>query len=52
MKMEFYTNFAADASYDPGPFLKSIDVPMYYAFGETDVNVPTGAERGISRSLA
>lgn len=40
-EMEFYTNFAADASYDPGPFLKSIDIPMYYAFGETDVNVPT-----------
>ncbi|VUX55417.1 exported protein of unknown function [uncultured Woeseiaceae bacterium] len=40
-EMEFYANFAADAAYDPGPFLKSIDVPMYYAFGETDVNVPT-----------
>jgi pimeloyl-ACP methyl ester carboxylesterase len=40
-EMEFYTNFAANAAYDPGPFLKSIDVPMYYAFGETDVNVPT-----------
>ena len=40
-EMEFYANFAADASYDPGPFLKAIDVPTYYAFGETDVNVPT-----------
>jgi len=40
-EMEFYANFAADAAYDPGPFLKAIDVPMYYVFGETDVNVPT-----------
>ena len=38
---EFYTRFAANSSYDPGPFLKAIDVPMYYVFGETDVNVPT-----------
>jgi pimeloyl-ACP methyl ester carboxylesterase len=40
---DFYTAFAIDSSYDPGPFLKEIDVPMYYAFGETDVNVPTAA---------
>jgi pimeloyl-ACP methyl ester carboxylesterase len=40
-EMEFYADFSADASYDPGPFLEAIDVPMYYAFGETDVNVPT-----------
>ena len=38
---EFYANFAADSSYDPGPFLKVIDVPMYYVFGENDINVPT-----------
>ena len=38
---EFYASFAANSSYDPGPFLRAIDVPMYYAFGETDVNVPT-----------
>ena len=38
---EFYSNFSADSSYDPGPFLKAIDVPMYYVFGETDINVPT-----------
>ena len=40
-EMEFYSDFSADASYDPGPFLRLIDVPMYYVFGETDVNVPT-----------
>jgi pimeloyl-ACP methyl ester carboxylesterase len=38
---DFYSGFAIDSSYDPGPFLKEIDVPIYYAFGETDVNVPT-----------
>lgn len=37
----YYRNFALDSSYDPAPFLLQIDVPMYYAFGETDVNVPT-----------
>lgn len=40
-EQKFYADFAANSSYDPGPFLKAIDVPMYYAFGETDVNVPT-----------
>ena len=40
-EMEFYSDFSADASYDPGPFLRLIDVPMFYAFGENDVNVPT-----------
>jgi len=40
-EMEYYSDFSADASYDPGPFLRLIDVPMFYAFGETDVNVPT-----------
>lgn len=38
---DFYTGFAIDSSYDPGPFLKEIEVPMYYVFGEIDVNVPT-----------
>jgi pimeloyl-ACP methyl ester carboxylesterase len=37
----YYRNFALDSSYDPGPFLEKIDVPMYYAFGENDLNVPT-----------
>ena len=40
-KLSAYSDFSADASYDPGPFLRLIDVPMYYVFGETDVNVPT-----------
>lgn len=40
---EFYSGFAIDSLYDPGLYLQEIDVPMYYAFGETDVNVPTEA---------
>ena len=37
----YYAGFAIDSVYDPGPYLEEIDVPLYYAFGETDVNVPT-----------
>ncbi|MGI9202866.1 MAG: alpha/beta hydrolase family protein [Woeseiaceae bacterium] len=36
-----YAAFAADYAYDPQPFLRQIDVPMQYVFGETDVNIPT-----------
>jgi pimeloyl-ACP methyl ester carboxylesterase len=38
---KYYADFAIDSLYDPGPYLEEIDVPMYYAFGESDVNVPT-----------
>ena len=38
---EWYSDFAAEAQYDPRPFLEAIDVPMYYVYGETDINVPT-----------
>ena len=38
---KYYADFAIDSLYDPGPYLEEIDVPMYYVFGETDVNVPT-----------
>lgn len=36
-----YAAFAADYAYDPQPFLRQIDVPMQYVFGEVDVNIPT-----------
>ena len=36
-----YAAYAADLSYDPGPFLEAIDIPMIYTFGETDINIPT-----------
>ena len=38
---KFYSGFAINSLYDPGPYLEEIDVPVYYVFGETDVNVPT-----------
>jgi pimeloyl-ACP methyl ester carboxylesterase len=36
-----YAAFAADYAYDPQPFLRQIDIPMQYVFGEVDVNIPT-----------
>lgn len=36
-----YAGFAANYAYDPQPFLRRIDVPMQYVFGELDVNIPT-----------
>jgi pimeloyl-ACP methyl ester carboxylesterase len=36
-----YARLAARVSYDPTPFLRKIDVPLLYVFGENDVNVPT-----------
>jgi len=37
----FYRTFAARSAYDPGRWLRRIDVPLLYIFGETDINVPT-----------
>jgi pimeloyl-ACP methyl ester carboxylesterase len=36
-----YRLLASRVSYDPTPFLKKLDVPMLWIFGEKDVNVPT-----------
>jgi pimeloyl-ACP methyl ester carboxylesterase len=36
-----YAAWGADIGYDPRPFLDTLDIPMMYTFGETDVNVPT-----------
>jgi uncharacterized protein len=38
---EWYAEFAADMAYDPWPFLLQLDIPLYYTFGEIDINVPT-----------
>ena len=38
---DFYRRFAARSAYDPDPWLRRIDVPLLYIFGETDINVPT-----------
>ncbi len=36
-----HADFATNSAYDPGPFIARLDIPMFYAFGERDVNVPT-----------
>lgn len=36
-----HADFAANSGYDPGPFLARLDIPMFYTFGEDDVNIPT-----------
>lgn len=38
---DFYSSFAANASYDPQPYLERIDIPMSYVYGSTDVNIDT-----------
>ncbi len=38
---EAYAAFAADAAYDPRPWLESLSIPQFYAYGGADVNVPT-----------
>jgi fermentation-respiration switch protein FrsA (DUF1100 family) len=38
---EAYAEFAADAAYDPGAYLRQIDIPLLYVLGGKDINVPT-----------
>ena len=38
---QVYAARAQKYSYNPGPFIKRIDIPMLYILGETDVNIPT-----------
>ncbi len=38
---ERYAEIAAELFYDPTPFLLELDIPMYYAYGEDDINMPT-----------
>jgi dipeptidyl aminopeptidase/acylaminoacyl peptidase len=39
--------FAPIAGFDPVPYLKKISIPLFYAFGENDKNVPV--EQSIAR---
>jgi pimeloyl-ACP methyl ester carboxylesterase len=39
--VEAYAKFAANSSYDGTAYLQSLDIPLYYAFGSVDINVPT-----------
>jgi len=36
-----HSDFAANSGYDPGPFVEQLDIPMFYTFGENDLNNPT-----------
>jgi pimeloyl-ACP methyl ester carboxylesterase len=38
---DLHLQYVKRISYDPGPFLNKIDIPMYYTFAELDVNIPT-----------
>ena len=49
--VESYEEFAADSSYDPSPFLSEIDIPMYYTFGELDINIPTRRSVAVLEAL-
>lgn len=40
---QVYADFAADSSYDGTVYLQSLQIPLYYAFGSMDINVPTHA---------
>ena len=46
-----YQRFAANSSYDPAPYLKKINIPMLYVFGELDINVPTAQSVAFLESL-
>ena len=38
---EDHARFAANSAYDPGPFVRELDIPMYFTYGELDPNIPT-----------
>jgi pimeloyl-ACP methyl ester carboxylesterase len=38
---EVYARFAANSGYDPGPFVRELNIPMYFTYGELDPNIPT-----------
>ncbi len=40
---QVYADFAANSLYDGTVYLQSLQIPLYYAFGSMDINVPTQA---------
>jgi pimeloyl-ACP methyl ester carboxylesterase len=38
---EAHVRFAANSTYDPGPFVHELNIPMYFTYGELDPNIPT-----------
>ncbi len=48
---ERYARLASNFSYDPTPFLRELDVPMLWVFGENDINVPTARSVAVLEQL-
>ena len=48
---ELYARLASNVSYDPTPFLRELDVPMLWVFGENDINVPTARSVAVLEQL-
>ncbi len=48
---ERYARLASNFSYDPTPFLRELDVPMLWVFGENDLNVPTARSVAVLEQL-
>jgi pimeloyl-ACP methyl ester carboxylesterase len=46
-----YALLASKVSYDATPFLRKLDVPMLWIFGEKDVNVPTAKSVAVLEGL-
>ena len=46
-----YARFAAKASYSSAHYLEQLDIPMYYAYGSDDINVPTEKCVGVLERL-
>lgn len=47
----FYRMMAARTAYDPDPWLRKLDIPLYYVFAGRDINVPTADSVAYLESL-
>ena len=48
---ELYARLASNFSYNPTPFLRELEVPMLWVFGELDINVPTTRSVAVLEQL-
>lgn len=48
---ELYARLASNVSYDPSPFLRQLEVPMLWVFGENDINVPMARSVAVLEQL-
>lgn len=47
----YYRMMAARSAYDPGAWLRRLDIPLYYVFAGRDINVPTADSVAYLESL-